>query len=141
MTTMSGRIALEHGDDLGRGRHVPDVDAQPDDLGIPGEERFGDIYRALVDVEFQEGGAARSGPRLARRYRRPKAAWMYLALRVVRTMSGILLQSKVQSPKSKVQSPKSPSLQSSPPLPAKLLAQAGVRRGWQGWPARPQGVR
>src|SRR6478609_7908745 len=30
-----------------------------------------------------------SSPRLARRYRRPNEAWAYLALRVVKTMSGM----------------------------------------------------
>ena len=47
---------LEQGDDLGGLRHVPDVDAETDDARLFGQQRFGDVQRALGDDEFAEGG-------------------------------------------------------------------------------------
>ena len=34
-------------------------------FGIPRQQRFRDVHRALVDVEFHDGSVPRSGPRLA----------------------------------------------------------------------------
>ena len=47
--------AFEGRDDFGRGRDVPDVNAQPDDLRIPRQQRFRDVHRPLVDVELHDG--------------------------------------------------------------------------------------
>src|ERR1019366_596194 len=47
-----GSQAFEGRDDLGRGRDVPDVNAEPDDLRIPRQQRLYDVHRALVDIEL-----------------------------------------------------------------------------------------
>ena len=49
--------AFDGGDDLGGGFDVPDVNAKADDFGIPREQDFRDVERALVDVELGEAGA------------------------------------------------------------------------------------
>ena len=50
--------ALKGGDQFGCRRHVPEVDAEPDDSRIPGEQDFRDVNRALVDVKLQDGRGA-----------------------------------------------------------------------------------
>ena len=45
---------FDGGDDLGRFRDVPDVDAEPNDFGFAREQDFRDVERALVDVELRD---------------------------------------------------------------------------------------
>ena len=72
MTVMSGPHALERGDDFRRRRHVPDVNAQPDDLRVPGQQRFRDVHRALVDVELQERCGASQRPQVGQQIAQPE---------------------------------------------------------------------
>ncbi len=46
----------EEGDEFGGGADIPDVDADADEGGVEGEDLFGDVDGALVDVEFADGG-------------------------------------------------------------------------------------
>ena len=51
-----GPHPLEQCDDLGGFRDVPDIDAEADDARLFGQQRFGDVQRALRDDEFPDGG-------------------------------------------------------------------------------------
>ena len=50
--------SFESRDDFGRRRYIPDVNSQADDFGISRQNGFGDIDRALVDIELDDGCAA-----------------------------------------------------------------------------------
>jgi hypothetical protein len=52
-----GTEAFEEGDEVSGWGGVPDIDAEADDFGLLGEDGFGDVEEALVDVEFKETGA------------------------------------------------------------------------------------
>ena len=62
------RPTQDHSDDRSdtfEGRHdfsggcdVPDVNAQPDDLRIPRQQRLRDVHRALVDIELYDGSGS-----------------------------------------------------------------------------------
>ena len=49
-----GADTLERRDDLGGLAGVPDINTQADDAGLPGQDRFHHIERALLDVKFDE---------------------------------------------------------------------------------------
>lgn len=83
-----GTQASEDAEQFERGAGIPDIDAQPEDLGGSLQQGFRDLQRALVDVELQDLGPRLQLPKLAMRQRNPKEAWRYFALRVDRTMSG-----------------------------------------------------
>ena len=53
----SGRKPFECGDQFGRGRDVPDINAEADDFRVLGQQRFRNFDRRLMDVEFEQRGA------------------------------------------------------------------------------------
>lgn len=52
-----GLEAFEEGDELEGGLDVPNIDAEANDTGLLGEDRFGDVDGVLLKIELEEGGA------------------------------------------------------------------------------------
>lgn len=53
-----GTQAFEQTDDVEGRLRVPDIDAEPEDARLPGEDGFDDFERGLFDFELQKFGAA-----------------------------------------------------------------------------------
>ena len=56
-----GAEAFEFGDELGGGGDVPDKDAEAEDAGVFGQDRFEDVGGFLGDFEFEDFGMGLKG--------------------------------------------------------------------------------
>jgi hypothetical protein len=47
---------------FGRGSDIPNINSETEDERIRGENSFGDIERALIDIEFSNSGSVAEFP-------------------------------------------------------------------------------